>query len=64
VQQLHTRQLRPGLTPRDAADIVYVLSHFTTYHMLTARRRWSQRQYRMWLTDTLTETITAASAAE
>lgn len=52
-------QLRPGLTPQHAADIVYALSHFTTHHLLTTRRRWSQRQYRTWLNDTLTETITA-----
>lgn len=52
-------QLRPGLTPQHAADIVYALTHFTTYHLLTTRRRWSRRQYRTWLNDTLTGAITA-----
>jgi AcrR family transcriptional regulator len=52
-------QLRPGLTAQHAADIVYAVSHFTTHHLLTTRRRWSRRQYQRWLTSTLIETITA-----
>lgn len=56
-------QLRPGLTSAHAADVVYAVSHFTTHHLLTTRRRWSQRQYRTWLTDTLIESISAAHAS-
>ena len=55
-------QLRAGLTSQDAADIVYALSHFTTHHLLTTRRRWSHRRYRTWLASTLVDGITADGA--
>lgn len=55
------RALRPGLSPRDAADILYVLAGAETYRELVQDRRWSPKRYEAWLADAVQRQLLAAS---
>lgn len=45
--------LRPGLSAREAGDIVHALQSPEVYRMLVADRAWPVARYERWLTDTL-----------
>jgi AcrR family transcriptional regulator len=45
--------LRPGLTMRRALDILQVVNSLAAYIELTARRGWTSRQWRAWVTYTI-----------
>jgi len=45
--------LRPGLTGKQAADRYGALLSPELYHLLTAERRWTARQYASWVTELL-----------
>lgn len=49
--------LRPGLTVRKAADIIFTLLSPEVYLLLTAERGWSPAQWQRWLTDTIAQAI-------
>lgn len=42
--------LRPGLTPGEAADLVWTLNDGTSYRRLVLRRGWTAEAYADWLT--------------
>jgi AcrR family transcriptional regulator len=46
--------LRPGLAVEQAADTFSALASPELHHLLTVRRRWSQRRYTRWLEQTVT----------
>ena len=48
-----TRHMRPGLSARRAADIIWTLANERTYLALVRDRRWSIRDYEDWLADQL-----------
>jgi AcrR family transcriptional regulator len=49
-----SRSLRPGLSERDAADIVYALASPEVYRLLVTDRGWSPLEYEQWLAAALT----------
>jgi TetR/AcrR family transcriptional regulator, regulator of autoinduction and epiphytic fitness len=48
-----TGQMRPDLSPRRAADIIWALANERTYIALVRDRRWSTEDYEDWLADQL-----------
>jgi AcrR family transcriptional regulator len=46
-------RLRPGLSTRQAADIIWTLCAQANYDALVGQRGWSHRAYERWLTDML-----------
>jgi AcrR family transcriptional regulator len=49
--------LRPGLTERDAADIIHALASPEVYGLLVTDRGWSGERYETWLTSILTDQL-------
>jgi AcrR family transcriptional regulator len=47
------RSLRPGLSEREAADIVHTLASPEVYRLLVTGRGWSPDRYERWLSATL-----------
>jgi TetR/AcrR family transcriptional regulator, regulator of autoinduction and epiphytic fitness len=47
------KQLRPGMTAREAADVVWALASERTYLALVRDRGWSPRRYERWLAEQL-----------
>jgi hypothetical protein len=45
--------LRPGMTQRDAADVVHALASPEVYRLLVTSRGWTPERYGQWLTATL-----------
>jgi AcrR family transcriptional regulator len=45
--------LREGLTPEEAADLVWVLIDASLYHRLVVERSWSTSRFQAWLTATM-----------
>ena len=45
--------LRDGLTPEDAADLVWVLIDASLYHRLVVERSWSTNRFQTWLAATM-----------
>jgi AcrR family transcriptional regulator len=45
--------LRPGLTERDAADIIHALMSPEVHRLLTGDRGWPPERYQQWLQDAL-----------
>jgi AcrR family transcriptional regulator len=45
--------LRDGLTPKDAADLVWVLIDASLYHRLVIERSWTTRRFHTWLVATM-----------
>lgn len=45
--------LRPGLSVREAADILWLFNDPAVYHRFVLERGWTQKRYRTWLTNTL-----------
>lgn len=59
VQALHReRQLRAGLTARDAADLVHALMSPEVYRLLVTDRGWTPARYQHWITDSLRHHLT------
>jgi AcrR family transcriptional regulator len=53
-RNLHRRkQLKPGLTARGAADVIWTLASERTYLALVRDRRWKAADYERWLTEQL-----------
>jgi AcrR family transcriptional regulator len=50
--------LRPGLTRRQAADIVHAVMSPEVYRLLVRDRGWSASQYQQWAERTLTQQLT------
>lgn len=50
--------LRPGLTERDAADIIHALASPEMYRLLVIERGWSPDRFEHWLADTLIAQLT------
>lgn len=55
-------QLRAGLTPRRAADIIWTLANETTYLDLVRRRGWTPEGYEGWLAGQLMSALLSLSA--
>jgi AcrR family transcriptional regulator len=51
VRSLAKRDLRPGIDPARATDILWTLNHQAPYWMLTRERGWSDDEYERWLGD-------------
>lgn len=51
--------LRPGMRPRDAADLVHVLASPELYRLLVVDRSWSDERYEAWLADILASQLLA-----
>jgi hypothetical protein len=52
VDQLHKRRaLRPGLTARKAADILWSLNHPDVWMLLVGERGWSPDAFESWFAD-------------
>lgn len=55
---LHRRgSLRPGLSARDAVDLVHALMSPEVYQLLVIDRRWSPDRYLQWLAATLVQQL-------
>src|SRR5919206_3463916 len=49
VEQLAERgELRPGLDPERAADILWTINHPNTWQLLVAERGWTAEEYERW----------------
>jgi hypothetical protein len=53
--------LRPDLSVDEAADIAWTLGDPTLYEDLVVHRRWSQRRFKTWMTDTAARQLLAAA---
>lgn len=49
--------LRPGMSERDAADIIHAIVSPDLYRLLTRERGWSSDRFEHWLAGTLTELL-------
>jgi AcrR family transcriptional regulator len=49
--------LRPGMSERDAADIIHAIVSPDLYRLLTRERGWSSDRFEHWLADTLAELL-------
>ena len=47
------KALRPGLTARDAGDVIHALASPELYHLFVIDRAWSPERYQRWLAETL-----------
>jgi AcrR family transcriptional regulator len=54
--------LRPGLSERDADDIVHALASPDVYRLLVIDRGWSPERYEHWLTQTLGSQLLAITS--
>jgi TetR/AcrR family transcriptional regulator, regulator of autoinduction and epiphytic fitness len=58
---LHRRkQLKPGMTAREAADIIWTLASERTYLALVRDRGWKPRQYEEWVAEQLAAALLPA----
>jgi AcrR family transcriptional regulator len=55
--------LRPGLSERDAADIIHALLSPELYGLLVIDRRWKAERYEPWLVQTLIDQLLRGTAA-
>lgn len=53
--------LRPELTARTAADVIYALASPHTHQLLRRHCRWPAEAYRAWLTDAVTQQVLVGS---
>ena len=54
---VRSRNLRRGLDPQHARDILWSLTSRDLYRMLVRDRGWTPQQYEDWLANTLVETL-------
>jgi len=60
VRTLHRKHaLRPGLSQREAADIVHAIMAPEVYRLLVHDRGWTPARYQQWAARTLNEQLTA-----
>jgi AcrR family transcriptional regulator len=59
---VRTRNLRRGLDPQHARDILWSLTSRDLYRMLVRDRGWTAQQYEDWLASTLVETLVRKDA--
>ena len=45
--------LKPGLTPTEAADVLWLLNDPGVYHRLVIEQKWAPGRYQQWLADAL-----------
>jgi AcrR family transcriptional regulator len=61
-QQLANRgALKPGLTPAEAADVLWLLNDPGVYHRLVIEQHWDPDRYQDWLADSLISLLIPAS---
>jgi AcrR family transcriptional regulator len=61
-QQLADRgALKPGLTPAEAADVLWLLNDPGVYHRLVLEQHWDPDRYQDWLADSLISLLIPAS---
>jgi AcrR family transcriptional regulator len=53
--------LKPGLTPLEAADILWLLNDPSVYHRLVIEQKWTPDRYQDWLADALISLLIPAS---
>jgi AcrR family transcriptional regulator len=53
----HAGVLRPGLSERDAADIIHALMSPEVYRLLTGDRGWPPERYEQWLSGALIDQL-------
>ena len=51
------RELKAGITAKEAADILTTIGSPAVFHSLRRQRRWSAKRYREWLTTTLIQQL-------
>src|SRR6516164_1550004 len=51
--------LKPGLTPAEASDILWLFSDPGVYHRLVVEQRWTPDRYQDWLTEALISLLIA-----
>lgn len=62
VAALHSLgSLRPGLEPKAAADVLWLLIDPSQYRLLVTERRWSHRAYQGWQADAMTRLLLASN---
>ena len=49
--------LRPGLEPKAAADVLWLLIDPSQYRRLVTERRWSHRAFQHWQADAMTRLL-------
>ena len=59
VRSLGPGALRPGLSQRHAADIIWSLNHPNTWIQLSVLRGWAPAQYERWVADTSCQQLLA-----
>jgi AcrR family transcriptional regulator len=55
------KRLRPGLSYRNARDILWTLTGSDVYRMLVRDRGWSSQKYQDWLAETLVRSLLSQS---
>ena len=61
-QQLADRgALKPGLTPAEAADVLWLLNDPGVYYRLIVEQHWDPDRYQAWLADSLIDLLIRAS---
>src|SRR5215472_7364722 len=53
--------LKPGLTPAEAADVIWLLMDPSVYHRLVIEQHWDPARYQDWLADALISLLVPAS---
>ena len=53
--------LKPGLTPLEAADVLWLLIDPSVYHRLVIEQKWTPDRYQEWLADALISLLIPAS---
>jgi len=53
--------LKPGLTPAEAADVIWLLMDPGVYHRLVIEQHWDPARYQDWLADALISLLVPAS---
>ncbi|HWF49427.1 MAG TPA: helix-turn-helix domain-containing protein [Solirubrobacteraceae bacterium] len=56
--------LKPGLDAARANDILWVINHPSTWHMLVTQRGWTPEEYEQWSADTACSQLLAAGRVE
>ena len=52
--------LRPGLSHRDAVDVMWLLMSPDNYYRLVHRRRWAKQRYQRWLAESISQQLFAS----
>ena len=59
VRSLGPQALKPGLSARHAADIIWTLNHPTSWIQLNVQRGWTPARYERWVADTSCQQLLA-----